>query len=338
MKSSKDRKNRYQASVDRTMKWVREHQEEDGGFGAITSMSHYMALGASLHFTGYDESASRLMPFIKKTYITEDGDFVPPVKESSLLEHYYAPSWIIYSAHVCSATDISLGSIAHVLKVQDAHTGGLFGSIADAERGQGIIHPAATSLGGLASWATGHLAEAKRMGDHLVDNLIPGNPDLSKAFYPTWHTEHGVLTGDNVPVSTNSARVLVRNQAGQYHFLTGMMIALLSKLYETSQDRKYLDGALILYEFAAGGTPAVFENTLSHKFIWGCDWLYQQTGQAEHLASACRLCDYLVEIQEADGTFMHLGLGIAPADWPYSPRVGISTQFALWLQFTADLL
>jgi len=338
MKSSKQRKKEYQAAVDRTMKWVLAHQQPDGGFGEITSMSHYMALGASLHFTGYDESAKRSMPFIKKTYITKDGDFVPPVKESSLLEHYYAPSWIIYSAQVCAATDIAQGGMPHVLKVQDAKTGGLFGSLPDAEKGEGIIHPAATSLGGLAAWSTGNLAQAKRLGDHLVDNLIPGNPDLSKAFYPTWHTEHGVMTGADVPVSTNSARVLVRNEAGQYHFLTGMMIALLSKLYESSKDRKYLDGALTLYEFAAGGTPAVFANTLSHKFIWGCDWLYQQTGQAEHLESACRLCDYLVGIQEPDGTFTHLGLGVTPADWPYSPRMGISSQFALWIRLTADLL
>ena len=338
MKSARDRKGKYRASIDRTMKWILEHQEDDGSFGAITSMSHYMALGASLHFNGCSDEASRLMPFIKKTYITDNGDFVPPVSELSLLELYYAPSWVIYSAHACSATDISMGSIAHVLKFQDPQTGGLFGSAPDAERRKGIIHPAVTSLGGLASLATGHVAEARRMGDHLVDNLIARNPDLSKAFYPTWHTERGVMTGDDVPASTNSAGVLVRDEAGQYHFLTGMMIAFLSKLYERSGDRKYLDGALTLHEFVADGTPAVFENTLSHKFIWGCAWLYQQTRQAEHLDSACRLCDYLVDIQEADGTFTHLGLGIASEDWPCSPRLGLSAQFALWIKFTLDLL
>lgn len=338
MNSSTDRKQSYRDSIDRAMKWILSHQEEDGSFGEIISVSHYMALGASLHFNGYDDEASRLMPIIKKTYIAEDGDFVPPTKEASLRELYYAPSWAIYSAHLCSALDISMPGIAHVLKFQDPQTGGIFGSAQAHDCGKGIIHPAVTSLGGLAALATGHLPEAKRMADHIVDNLIAKNPDLNKAFYPAWHTESGVWTGDDLPISTNMPNVLLRDEPGQHHFLTGMMIAFLSELYRTTEDRKYLDGALTLYEFSAGGTPAIYENTLSHKFAWGCAWLYRQTGQAEHLESACRLCDYFVSIQEADGTFAHLGAGFPSANFPYSPRMGVTSQFALWMRHTLDVL
>ena len=336
MASTADRKKSYQDAIDRAMKWVLAHQEEDGSFGDIVSVSHYMGTGASLHFNGYDEEASRMMPVIKKTYIAADGDFLPPPKEASLRELYYAPSWTIYSAHLCSAFDISKPGIAHVLKFQDPQTGGIFGTAEAHARGKGIIHPAVTALGGLATLTTGHLPEAKRMADHIVDNLIAKNPDLSKAFYPAWDTESGIWTSDDLPTSTNMSHVLLRNEPGQYHFLTGMMIAFLSELYRTTEDRKYLDGALTLYEFAAGGNPAIYENTLSHKFAWGCAWLYRQTGRAEHLESACRVCDYLVSIQEPDGTFVHLGSGFTSDDFPYSPRMGLTTQFALWLRHTLD--
>ena len=113
---------------------------------------------------------------------------------------------------------------------------------------------------------------------------------------------------------------------------------LLSKVYEATKDNKYLDGALAIYDFCAGGTPAIYENTLSHKFAWGCALLYGQTGQGEHLESACRMCDYLAGIQEADGTFVHLGTGLKSEDFPYSPRMGVTSQFALWLRLTVDLL
>ncbi len=338
MNSTRDRKKLYKDSIDRAMKWILSHQEEDGGFGDIISLSHYMALGASLHYNGYDEEASRLMPFIKKTYVTNDGDFVPPTKEASLRELYYAPSWTIYSVHLCSAVDISIPGISHVLKFQDPQTGGIFGTAQAHDCGKGIIHPAVTSLGGLATLTTGHVAQAKRMADHIVDNLIAKNPDLNKAFYPAWDTETGLFTSDDLPLSTNMPKVLLRDEPGQHHFLTGMMITFLSTFYETTKDRKYLDGAITLYDFSAGGTPAVYENTLSHKFAWGCASLYRQTGQSKHLDSACRMCDYLVSIQEADGTFVHLGTGVSSEDFPYSPRMGITSQFALWIRHTLNLL
>ena len=338
MNSTNNRKKLYQDSIDRAMEWILSHQLPDGSFGDIVSMSHYMALGASLHFNGYDDRAARLMPFIRKTYTTEDGDFLPPDKQASLRELYYAPSWVIYSAQVCLANDIAKPGITHVLKFQDPQTGGLFGTAQDQQRGAGIIHPAATSLGGIAAVSTGHVDEAKRMADHIADNLIAQNPDLSKAFYPAWDTEKGLWTSDDLPMSTNMALVLHRDEPGQYHFLTGMMIALLSAIYEATEENKYLDAALVLYDFAAGGSPAIYSNTLSHKFIWGCAWLYRQTGKAEHLESACRLCDYLLSIQESDGTYTHLGVGMTSEDFPYSPRMGLTQQFALWLRFVVDLM
>ena len=133
-------------------------------------------------------------------------------------------------------------------------------------------------------------------------------------------------------------RVIVRNDPAQHHYLTGMIIGYLSDLFRATSERKYLDGAETIYEFAAGGSPAIYQNTLSHKFAWGCSWLYRSTGKSEHLESACRVCDYLLGIQEDDGTFVHYGLVKSAADWPYSPRLNTTAQFSLWIHRTASLL
>lgn len=71
------------------------------------------------------------------------------------------------------------------------------------------------------------------------------------------------------------------------------MIGFLTDLHRATGVNKYLDAAVALYEFGAGGNPAIYRSTASHKFAWGCAWLYGLTGKAEHLESACRMCDYL---------------------------------------------
>jgi hypothetical protein len=338
MSLTEQRKQLYRQSVDRAIGWMLAHQQADGGFGPIERMSHCMLTGAALLYTGHAEAAARFMPAMKKLYVRPQGGFDPPEiragVKGSLSERGYAPSWMIYSSHVNLAFDISLPAMRQLLELQDPATGGMFGSLEDARRGQGIIHTAVTSVACEAAIATGYLAEARRMADHLVDNVLGRNPDLSKALYPVWDTEGGIRTDAQTPAFPNMPAVLVRNEPHQHHYLTGMMIGALTDFYRVSRESKYLDAALAIYQFAAHGTPAIYESTASHKFAWGCTWLYRETGTAEHLESACRISDYLAGIQEADGSFVHWAFVKSAQDWPYSPRFNITGQFALWIART----
>jgi prenyltransferase/squalene oxidase-like repeat protein len=342
MNTAATRKRAYNAAVERALEWILSHQQPDGGFGRVETMSHYMVLGASLLYTGHGEAAGRLMRAIKSMFVRSDGSFDPPEiragRTSALAERCYAPAWVVYSSHVNLAYDISLRAMPHVLQLQDAKSGGMFGAAEDALAGMGIVNCAVTSVTGEAALTTGYIAEATRMGDHLVDNVLASNSDLSHRFYPIWDTERGLRTDPGVPESPNMPRVIERFGDNQHHYLTGMMIAFLTDLHRVTRTSKYLDGALTIYEFAAGGSPAIYETTLAHKFAWGCAWLYRLTENADHLESACRVCDYLVSRQEQDGSFVHWGLVKSAEEWPYSPRLNITAQFALWIARTAALL
>lgn len=336
------RRENYRSAVTRATKWILSHQQDDGSFGPVETMGHYMVLGTALLYMGHADAACRLMPVLKRLFVKEDGSFDPPEIRAghkwALLDRGYPPSWVIYSAHLNLAYDVSLPAMPHLLKLQDQQSGGMFGTLEDAESGKGIVNCAVTCVAGQAAVTTGYLNQARRMGDHLVDNLIARNPDLVKAFYPVWDTEAGLRTDKNAPESPNMPRVLQRFEPGQGHFLTGMMMAFLTDLYRVTREGKYLDAALLIYDFAAGGTPAIYESTASHKFAWGCAWLYRETGRPEHLESACRVCDYLVRIQEANGSFVHRAYVATSAEWPYSPRLNITGQFALWISRTLNLL
>ena len=186
---------------------------------------------------------------------------------------------------------------------------------------------------------TGHVEEARRMGDFLVDNLIGENPDLTKAFYPIWDTQRGLRTDGDAPPAPNMPRVLLRDTPEQHHFLTGFIMAYLTDLYRITADVKYLDGAITMYEFADGGTDELYRRTASHKFGWGCSMLYRETGDAQHLESACRIADFLVdEAQDSDGSMVHYSFIDSSTNWAYSPRLNITAQFALWIKKALDLL
>ena len=177
------------------------------------------------------------------------------------------------------------------------------------------------------------------MGDFLTDKLIAENPDLNHSFYPIWDTERGLRTDDEAPVAPNMPLVLRRDAPDQHHFVTGFMLSFLTDLYRATGERKYLDGALAMYEFAAGGTDALYHHTASHTFGWGCASLYRETGDARHLESACRVADFLVdEAQDPDGSMVHYSFVDSSENWPYSPRLNITAQFTLWIQKTMDLL
>jgi len=342
MKTTLERKEAYRSSVERAMKWLLSYQQADGGFGPVQTMSHYMALGGTLLYTGHAYAAARLMPHLKQRFVREDGDFDPPEiaagRQSALLERRYSTSWMIYSAHLNLAFDISMPAMPHLLKYQDPASGGMFSTKEDRDRRKGIVNAAVTSVAGQAALTTGYVAEARRMGDHLVGNLLASNPDLSKALYPVWDTERGLRTDPETPTFPNMPPVILRHEPGQHHYLTGMMIGFLTDLYRVTGDRKYLDGAIEIFDFATGGSPGIYESTLSHKFAWGCAWLYRLTGQAEHLEAGCRVCDYLVAGQEADGSFVHWALYKSSADQAYSARVNVTAQFTWWISRVLALL
>lgn len=336
------RKQLYRNAVDRAMGWMLAHQEPDGGFGPIQRMSHYMLSGAALIAGGHADSAARLAPALRKLYVRPEGGFDPPEVRSghpgALAERGYAPAWMIYSSHLSLAFDISLRAMPQLLQLQDESSGGMFGSLEDAARRKGIIHTAVTSVAVEAAIVTGYTEAARRMADHLVDNVIARNPDLSKALYPVWDTEAGVRADPETPSFPNMPAVLLRDAPHQHHYLTGMMIGALTDVYRATRNGKYLDAARVIYDFAAGGTPAIYQSTASHKFAWGCAWLYRETGKAEHLESACLLSDYLASIQEEDGSFVHWAFVQSAREWPYSPRFNITGQFALWIARTLHLL
>src|SRR5215475_9479045 len=128
-----DRKQTYQAANARALNWILSHQENNGGFGPVETMSHYMLVPAALLYTGRSYESARLVQFLKRTFVRPEGGFDPPEirakRTSALAERGYAPSWMIYSSHVNLEVEMSMRAMPELLRLQDRCSGGMFGSI-----------------------------------------------------------------------------------------------------------------------------------------------------------------------------------------------------------------
>ncbi len=332
----RNRKLFYRKAIERALSWLVSHQHADGGFGAVETMSATMVTPAALLYCGRPAEAARAISWQRKAYVREDGYFDPPEiranRASSLAEQPYAPSWMIYSAHTNLAFDMSLRAVPHLLTMQDPVTGGMFGRAEESASGCGIINTAVTAVASQAALITGYLEESRRMADHLTDRVIACNREWDKVFFPVWDSERGLCTHSGVPPTGNMPSRIDRAATNQHHHLTGALVAVLSDMHAATRKTKYLDAARQVFEFAAGAPPNTLESTLAHKLAWGSVWLYRETGDPRCLEVACRICDHLIDGQLEDGAFVHWALIRSAEQWPYSSRVNLTSQFALWLQ------
>ena len=177
---------------------------------------------------------------------------------------------------------------------------------------------------------TGRIDAARRMGDYVL-HLIAAQPDFDTRFYPCCDTRKGLLT-EGLPDGVSTYLDTFERQApGQHYWLLGLLMAFLSNLYLATYDKVYMDSATALFEFGAGCHADLYSNTLNHKYLWGCARLYHATGDPLYLETALRIADFLVRIQEPEGTWWHSGFIQVRDHQTMGVTTEVTSQFCIWL-------
>ena len=174
------------------------------------------------------------------------------------------------------------------------------------------------------------------MGDFFL-RLLASQPDLDSRFYPFYHTGTGLViegTSELAPTYAPAVAPLSpfeRDKPGQHYWLLGFMMAFLSDLYRATGEKEYLDSAKTVFDFGQGCHADLYQNTMSHKYLWGCTRLYHASGDSRHLQPALRIADFLVKVQETDGTWWNSGF--IPERSAQTPglTVDVTSQFCIWL-------
>ena len=331
MPATSERQERYGAAVEKASTWLANAQRPDGSFGPdASSLGDVETAAICFQLTGHPGHAYRLLRHIRATYLRVDGSFYQPADEGTLTEWLYAPSWTVAGAHLNGFFDLSLPTMDAILSFQDPKTGGLFGNPQVQRRGEGIIVPTVTAVAGEAAIITGRLTAARRIGDYFLQ-LIASQPDLDQRFYPFYDTRYGLITEGTPELGPTYFGTFERRAAGQHYWLPGFLMAFLADLHLATGEKKYLDGARTIFEFGQGFHDDLYVNTLNHKYLWGCARLYHATGDVRHLETAMRIADFMVRVQEPEGTWWHSGF--IPVREQQAPgwTIDITSQFCIWL-------
>jgi hypothetical protein len=259
-----------------------------------------------------------------------DGSFSQPLDDATLVEWPYAPCWMSISAHVTGFYDLSHVSLSNALTFQDRRLGGLYGSPASRLAGDGTLVPTVGAIAGIAAVVTGRLEAARAIGEYFL-HLIGCQPDLERRLYPYYHTSRGLIVDDRVADAPDYFATLDRSLPNQPYWLPGFIMAFLSDLFLSTGDRRYLDGAKLMFVFGEGFHEDFYTNTLNHKYCWGCTRLFRATADHRYLRTALRIADFLVEVQEADGSWWHSGAVPLREQQSQGMTVDATSQFCMWI-------
>jgi hypothetical protein len=331
MPTTSERIESYRAATRKAGTWLAGAQQADGSFGPdADTLGDVETAAICLQLTGHPEHAWRLLRHIRATHFRADGSFDQLQDEGTLSEWTYAPSWTTISAHLNGFFELSLPAIDAILRFQDPVTGGLFGHPLAQASGQGVIVPTVTAVGGVAAITAGRIAEARRIGDYLL-LLIAAQPDFEHCFYPFYDTRYGLITNGTPELAPGYFGTFERGAPGQHYWLLGALMAFLAELYLATGEQKYLGGAQTIFRFGEGCHEDLYANTLNHKYLWGCGRLYHATGDSRQLEAAMRIADFLVRIQEPDGTWWHSGFIPVREQQTPGGTVDVTSQFCIWL-------
>jgi len=311
--------------------WLVSRLENDGSYGAeADDLAYYYKGPYALSLTGHFTEAMRMLDHIKRSYMSQDGDFRGKRKKSEFLseEFYtYANAWIVIGAQRLGRFDISYNGMDFLLRYRDCDSGGFFSQKEPSSHG--MIDTLDTCFDGLACLYLGHLKEAIEAGEFLM-RLLDMQAEDTDRFYFRYSPDKGLVT--SFPSEEALNYVVDSRKEKQRYFFVGYPVGYLSKLYMISGNTNYLKAADGYFNFAASCRGDVYHYPASGKLGWGSAVAFKATENAKYRQTAEKLASYLVSIQNPDGSWLYDGRYPSMDQQPPAVTFDITQEFVCWLR------
>jgi hypothetical protein len=316
----------YDEAIAKAGRWLRAQQRTDGSSGDGLSVWAYYTQPMALRAVGEPKAANRCLSFTKKEFLDAKGTL--KVSRDGVEGIAYAPAWAVINSHMWERFEISYPIVDWIAPLQDKETGGFYSTFEEAKKKKGLLEYEATLVAGMALLSTGRVSQAEAVGRFLI-KTHQSQPDLENRYYFMWDKKKGLVT-DDYDEKLALFYVVDKRKERQGYFLFGLAIALLSRLYMATGNRKYLRLATEYFEYA-DSCAGTYSTALAHKLCWANALLFQATGEARFLAGAKRVGDYLIGIQTPDGRYHYREIVPKFEDQNQTANLDIVSQFTTWL-------
>jgi len=318
-----------QQAIERGLGWLRRCENEIAEIEDLSA--HYKApyLYAAL---GDPVRARRYVELLQSRYLQADGDFRTNVADkgwahlqcSPANRYVYSNGWIIVGLRKLGAYGAARQGLDFIRRFQSPELGGFYSrfDVATGKVDPCYLDSSSTSSAGLALLACGRTEEAVRAGEFVL-RLLDAQPEPDRYYFSSWQAGSGLMTdvwGDEDQNALYGRKQFClsaeADALGELTWLIGKPMKFLCKLYDQTADRRFLEGAISLFEFFHRLGEQRWHNYASCKIMWAGAELYRHTGEACFARTAARFLEWLCQTQYPSGLWLHTLWYAEPAEQP----------------------
>lgn len=164
--------------------------------------------------------------------------------------------------------------------------------------------------------------KAKQCGEGLL-KLIADQPDMEREILLRRSVKTGLLIA-KPPENMEPFYIVKRDSPNQLYFFLGYYGIFMTKLYQVTHDKRFLESAMAVMDFALKCHETIYSFSFSHKVAYAAALLATETKEEKYRTLAIRIGEFLLSIQTKDGFFCEEMLPIDKYDQ--------SAEIAIWLR------
>ncbi|MFH1615230.1 MAG: hypothetical protein ABIG61_09130 [Planctomycetota bacterium] len=289
-----------------------------------------------LRSVGEAAAAAKAMNYVVASFMSKDGDFynTPEVRTSGSYTpnfcQLYPNMWLLRGAVMMGWYKLYRRIVGFLMRYRDSQTGGFYATVNPSTK---VIDSNATGYGALCCLIAGE-EKAAFESIEMILKMIDEQPD-SDRMYLRWEQGKGYLADlSNVPDKQLLYHVIDAKKPAQAYWCWAWPMNTLIGMYEYTGQKRYLDGAIRIYDFLAGCHENAFAFTTAGKGGWGSSMLYRITSDRRYLRTAMSQMEWILAAQHNDGYM--LGPGAKNIDdQPLRTTYDYTADFSTWLVGTA---
>lgn len=333
---NKDLLQRGQQTIATGLGWLKSRRRE---ISQIEDLHAHYKAPYLYTVAGDPVQARHYADLMQKHYLQADGDFRTaqdykgwkslPISPAN--RYVYSNGWIIVGLRKSGVYGVAHQGMEFVRRFQSPEMGGFFSrfDVGSGRVDTRYLDSSSTSSAGLALLACGLVEDAMRAGDFVL-RLLEAQPEPERYYYSSWEVGAGLMTdvwGDEDQSSLRGRKQYClsaeADPAGELTWLVGKPMKFLSKLYDQTSDRKYLEGAVELFDFFHRLDEGRWHNYGSCKIMWAGAELYRHTGERRFAETAEHIFDWFCRSQDASGVWVHHVWYKSPEDQPLAGSLDI---------------
>lgn len=316
----------YEQAADSGVGWLLAQLGDDGSFGAqADDLACYYKLPYLLALSGRPREAARLLDYVERRFMHDDGDFATDgdhKSDNAAFGEYWAypNAWLALGSLRLGRLELAYRAWAY-LRAFDAPDGGFRTRRPRPGAGDDVVDVLTSAHVGLLALSFGERSRAHQAGEYL-GRVLDSQDDLGRGLL--LRTSASGKLVDTFAPSAAAFHVVDRSAPDQAYFMVGYPIAFLAKLAEVTGERAYLASAGGYLQFALSCEGNLRASPLSHKVAWGAATFGRIAQHAQAIELATLIADFLLEIQQPSGAWL--------ADQPPHTTFDQTAEIAIWLQ------